>query len=98
MCFGGPVLGCVTLSPSPSLILQDHVGALEQSRPESWGWGGAKLGSAAKALILLATTPSPLHPGSQYMAQITGCEAAFHAAWLVRMGVGSSPAQGREGV
>lgn len=28
------------------------------------------------------------------MAQITGREAAFHAAWLVRMGVGSSLARG----
>lgn len=24
-------------SPSPSLVLQDHVGALKQSRPESLG-------------------------------------------------------------
>lgn len=64
-------------------------------------WGSVKLGSAAKALILLATTPSPWHPGSQCMAQITGREASFPAAWLGEDG-GGGQAQlgetGREGV
>lgn len=92
--FLGPVLGCVTLSPSPYLVLQDDVGS-PQARQALVLVGSAKLGLATKVLILLATAPSPFHPGSQYIAQITGHEASFHAAlaWW-GWGWGSSPALG----
>lgn len=79
--FLGPMLGCVTLSPSPYLVLQDDVGS-PQARQALVLVGSAKLGPATKVLILLATAPSPFHPGSQYIAQITGHEASFHAASL----------------
>lgn len=88
--FWGPVLGCVILSPSLSLVPQDDEGALKQSRPRSLG--KCKAGICSQGPDPPGQHPEPIAPYTWPRSQDVRLPSLQPG--LVRMGWGSRPARG----